>query len=65
MTKLKNVQGLTWKMSDSGPVGMPRLITVQITSDEHGKSLSLTDEWEGIQLFVPLEPLADMLEVVE
>lgn len=65
MTKLKNVQGLTWKMSDDGPVGVPRLITVQVTSDEHSKSLSLTDEWEGIQLLVPLEPLADILEVVE
>ena len=52
-------------MSDDGPVGVPRLITVQVTSDEHGKSLSLTDEWEGVQLVVPLEQLANMLEVVE
>lgn len=65
MTKDKFIQGQTWKMADVGPVGMPRLILVRVTSDENGKSLSLTDELEGVQLRVPIEPLADMLEAVE
>lgn len=65
MTKTKDVQGHTWKTADVGLFVIPRTITVRVSSDEIGKSLSLTDDLEGIQLVVPLEPLADMLEVVE
>lgn len=34
-----------------------KTITVRITKDAFGKSLSLADENEGIMLMVPIEPI--------
>ena len=65
MTKTKDVQGVVWKDHWGNMYRRPATITVRVTSDEQGKSLSLTDERKGVQIVVPLEPLADMLEVVD
>lgn len=65
MTKTKDVKGIMWHNKNGNMYARPATITVRVTSDEHGKSLSLADEREGVQLLVPLEPLADMLEVVD
>lgn len=41
-------------------------ITVRITKDKRGKSLSLTNEELGIMLMVPLEPIEkELAEVLE
>lgn len=65
MTKTKDVEGIVWHDKNGNLYARPATITVRVTADEHGKSLSLTDEHKGVQIVVPLEPLADMLEVVE
>ena len=38
-------------------------ISVRISDDKIGKSLSLADDKGGIMLMIPLEELADVLEV--
>lgn len=38
-------------------------ISVRISDDKIGKSLSLADDKGGIMLMIPLEGLADVLEV--
>lgn len=38
-------------------------ISVRISYNEIGKSLSLADDKRGIMLMIPLEDLADVLEV--
>ena len=38
-------------------------ISVRISDDKIGKSLSLTDDKRGIMLMIRLEDLADVLEV--
>ena len=65
MTKTRDVQGHVLKTADVGAYVMSRIITVRVSSDKIDKSLSLTDEREGVQIIVPLEPLVDMLEVVD
>lgn len=59
MTKTKDVQGLHFTRN----AFVPCMITVRVTSDEHGKSLSLADEKLGVMLEIPLEPLEDVLKV--
>ena len=65
MTKTKDVKGVVWENRWGNMYRKPASITVRVTSDGRGKTLSLTSEKDHIQLVVPLEPLADMLEVVE
>ena len=65
MTKTRDVKGIVWHDKNGCMYARPAVITVRVTSDDKGKSLSLTDEVEGVQIVVPLEQLADMLEVVE
>lgn len=65
MTKTKDVESIVWHYESVSMYSRHATITVRVTSDEHGKSLSLTDERECVQIVVPLEPLADMLEVVD
>lgn len=37
-------------------------ITMRVTKDETGRTLSLADELRGIMLLVPCEPIMDLLE---
>ena len=57
-TRWKTVNGL--KMTRIGTSG-PCKITIRVTSDERGKSLSLEDG--TTMLMIPLEPVADLLTV--
>ena len=41
-----------------------RVITVMISSDYIGKSLSLSSIEDNIQLFIPMEPIIEALKVV-
>lgn len=59
MMKLREVNGL-----ESVGHGLRQaIITVRVTADERGKSLSLADDRRGIMLMIPVEPVEDLLDV--
>lgn len=60
-TRIRTVDGLE---AYNGRIG-ERTITVRVTSDGLGKSLSLADDIRGIMLMIPIEPVIDMIDVVE
>lgn len=60
-TRIRTVDGLE---ACNGRIG-ERTITVRVTSDGLGKSLSLADDVRGIMLMIPIEPVIDMIDVVE
>lgn len=41
-----------------------RPIAVRVTKDEHGESMSLSDDENEIMLHIPLESVRDMLQIV-
>ena len=57
MTKTKTVEG----MAGNGYVARRELLTVRVTVDEHGESMSISDD-QSIILHVPLEPLKGMIQ---
>lgn len=59
MTLTKDINGLIFKDSMH-----PTKITVRMTSDSKGKSLSLADEKNDVMLMIPLEPIAKDLEQI-
>lgn len=59
MTITKDINGLILKDSMQ-----PTRITVRMTSDSRGKSLSLADEKENVMLMIPLELIAKDLEQI-
>ena len=64
-TEIIDVTGITFDIQPDKPTRMrPKKITVRITKDEKGKSLSLADELRGIMLEVPLEPIENTLRWV-
>lgn len=65
MTKTKDVQGLMFVDKDGEMKAAPVVVTVRVTKDATGATMSLAAEDIGMMLSVPLEPLADMLKVVE
>lgn len=60
-TRIRTVDGLE---AYNGRIG-ERTITVRVTSDGLGKSLSLADDIRGIMLMIPIEPVIDMIDIVE
>lgn len=60
-TRIRQVDGLE---AYNGRIG-ERTITVRVTSDGLGKSLSLADDIRGIMLMIPIEPVIDMIDIVE
>lgn len=62
MTKTRTINGLVITIEKEMRVVGGR-ITVRVTKYEHGQSISLADEQHGIMLEIPVEPVADMLEV--
>lgn len=60
-TRIRTVDGLE---ACNGRIG-ERMITVRVTSDGLGKSLSLADDIRGIMLMIPIEPVIDMIDIVE
>lgn len=59
MTITKDINGLIFKDSMQ-----PTRITVRMTSDSKGKSLSLADEKNDILLMIPLELVAKDLDQI-
>lgn len=59
MTKLREVNGMIVT-----PVGVRfGTVTLRVTKDDLGKSMSLADDKGGIMLQIPIEPVADLIEV--
>lgn len=48
----------------NGSMIFPRDLAVRITSDEHGKSLSISDDDRGMMFMIPLEPILSRLKEV-
>lgn len=59
MTRMFKVQGMRCTMQDMVPIE----IDVRVSSDKHGKSISLSDG--ETLLLVPVEPLKGFLDVDE
>ena len=61
-TKIRDVNGITFDMRADGSLRCrKKKITVRITKDEIGKTISLCDEMRGIMIEIPLEPIEDLL----
>jgi hypothetical protein len=59
MKVTKDINGLIYKGSMQ-----PTRVTVRMTSDSKGKSLSLADEKENVMLMIPLELIAKDLKQI-
>lgn len=61
-TEVMDVEGFTFDIKPDTPARMrKKKITVRITKDEKGKTLSLADELRGIMLLIPMEPIENLL----
>lgn len=38
-------------------------VTIRVTRDEFGQSISFADDRQGLMLEIPVEPVADLIEV--
>ena len=63
MTKTRTIDGLVSVLEKKGIRFISRRITVRVTRDKHGQSLSLADETNGVMFEIPVEPVADLIEV--
>lgn len=64
MTRTKDVKGLI--VNGVPPfVPMRSTLTVRVTADEVGETLSIADESAGIMLMIPVEQVKDMVKVVK
>ena len=63
MTRTKDVNGMMSTVYR--PIPIPTKVTVRITSDEHGETLSLSDDKAEIMLIIPIEPVNDLIKVVK
>lgn len=59
--KLRTVKGLIAYADKMAPA----LVTVRVSADKIGKSLSLAVEDMGLLIEIPVEPVEDMVEVRE
>lgn len=59
MTKGKTVQGLIFFKDKMGKLP----ITLRVTRDAMGQSISLADDNGGLILEIPVEPVKDLIEV--
>ena len=62
MTKAKIIKGLTADLRGAGCIHESQL-TLRVTHDHKGKGISIADEHEGILLYIPVEPVEDLIEV--
>lgn len=65
MTKVKTIDGLIFVQEKKGVRMIKGRITVMATRNEFGQSISLTDEKNGVMFEIPVEPVADFIEVKE
>ena len=61
-TKQREVDGIMFDTKSDGSL-RPRFhrIVFRITADNHGKSLSLCDEQQGIMIMIPVESVEDLI----
>lgn len=59
MTKLKTVQGLIVLRDKMASIP----ITLRVTRDKSGQSISLADDNQGLMMEIPVEPVLDLIEV--
>lgn len=62
--KEMNVVGMVMDTNNKKTNMRMRMVTVRATSDQHGQSLSLACDSDGIMIQVPLEPLQDIVRMV-
>lgn len=59
MTKFREINGMIVT-----PVGIRfGTVTLRVTKDNLGQSMSLADDKSGIMLQIPIEPVADLIEL--
>lgn len=63
--KLRTVKGLIFYADKKNNHMAPALVTVRVSADKIGKSLSLAVEDMGLLIEIPVEPVEDMVEVRE
>lgn len=61
MRKYKSVKGLITDTTNMKP--MPGVVTLRVTSDKIGKSLSL--QCANVMIQIPLEPVEDTIQLIE
>lgn len=59
MTKLRTVQGIIVLRDKMASIP----ITLRVTRDKVGQSISLSDDNMGLMLEIPVEPVLDLIEV--
>ena len=63
-TEVRDVNGIIFDQRPEGLKMRMHRITVRVTNDEKGKSISLEDELRGIIIEIPLEPVEDLMKWV-
>ena len=63
MTKAKTVNGMIFVQEKKGVRMIKGRIIVMATRNEFGQSISLTDEANGVMFEIPVESVADIIEV--
>jgi len=63
--RLRTIKGVIWLDSKKGLRAANALVTVRVTADKIGKSLSLAVEDMGLLIEIPVGPVEDMVEVRE
>lgn len=63
--KLRTVNGLLYYADKKKNHMFSALVTVRVSADKIGKSLSLSVEDMGLMIEIPVEPVEDMVEVKE
>lgn len=70
-TKIRGVNGIIFAIGKKGKKAKPEMMVIpamlvlRVTKDEHGQSLSLADENNGVMFQIPVEPVMDLIEVKE
>ena len=59
MTKIKTVQGIIFLRDKMASIP----ITLRVTRDKSGQSISLADDNQGLMMEIPVEPVMDLIEV--
>lgn len=64
---MKKAKDVKWLIVNGVPpfVPIPSTLTVRVTADEVGETLSIADDNAGIILVIPVEQVNDIIKVVK